>query len=152
MSLTKPTKRNIFMAILIILAGVAFGSWYMFTKKFDDTSKQGDGYTVNAIDFIKEFQKNDSLANLKYIEKFISVTGIVTEVESADSIVNIKLGDTATGSYIIFAFQQQNMHDAKSIREGDKVSIKGSCSGGVYSEILATEFITFKRIVLNKKI
>ena len=56
----------------------------------------------------------------------------------------------STGSYVIFAFQSQHLAEAKSIKQGDDVSIKGSCSGGAYSEILEAEFITFKRCALNK--
>ena len=56
-----------------------------------------------------------------------------------------------TGSPIlIFSFQQQNLADVKKLKKGDIVSIKGSCSGGIHSEILDIESITFKRCVLNK--
>ena len=41
--------------------------------------------------------------------------------------------------------------EAKMLKEGDSVSIKGSCSGGKYSSILDTESITFKRCAINKK-
>ena len=99
---------------------------------------------------ISEFKNNDSIANKKYAEKIIAVTGLVTEVEAVDSSINIKLGDTITGSYAIFAFQQQHLAEAKFIKKGDSISIKGSCSGGAYSEILETEFITFKRCALIK--
>ncbi len=132
------------------MAGTGIAIWYLFTQKFEDINNQKAVYSLNALDLIKEFQKSDSLANKKYAEKIIIVTGIVTEIESADTTVNIKLGDTATGSYAIFAFQHQNLNETKNIKEGDKVSIKGSCSGGAYSEILESEFITFKRCALNR--
>ena len=134
--------------VIAVTAGI--GIWWAFTKKFADTSKEKSVYTVNALDLIKEFQKNDSIANIKYAEKIMTVTGMVTEIETADSTVNIKLGDTVSGSYAIFAFQQSNLSDAKTIKEGDSVAIKGSCSGGAYSQILEAEFITFKRCALNK--
>jgi hypothetical protein len=58
--------------------------------------------------------------------------------------------DTTTGSYAIFAFQQNHMAEAKALKPGDKVTIKGSCSDGVYSEILGTYFISFKRSTVEK--
>lgn len=134
-------------AIAVIGAGVIY---YVFTEKFTDTNEVKADFTVNALDLIHEFEKNDSLANKKYSEKIIVVNGMVSEVEGADTTVNIKMADTTSGSYVIFAFQQQHRNQAKSIKTGDSVSIKGSCSGGVYSQILETEFITFKRCVLNK--
>ena len=145
----KKLKSIIFLVILVALAFTG-GILYVSTKKFTDITKEKVDYTINAFDLINEFTNNDSLANKKYAEKIITVTGLVTEVESADTTVNIKMADTTSGSYAIFAFQQQNLTEAKAIKEGDKVSIKGSCSGGAYSQILETEFITFKRCALTK--
>lgn len=140
--------------LIIILAFIVVGAgiyWYIATEKFSDTSKRRASYRVNAIEFIKEFQNNDNAANKKYTDKIIIVTGIVSEIEMADTTINIKFIDTASNSYAIFAFQEQHLEDAKTIKRGDTVSIKGSCSGGIYSEILGTEAITFKRCALNKK-
>lgn len=136
---------------IIVLALVGGGSiWYIFNEKFSDTTGIKTDYTVNALDLIHEFEKNDSTANKKYSEKIVVVNGTVSEIESADTTINIKMADTTSGSYIIFAFQQQHLTEAKTIRQGDAISIKGSCSGGAYSEILETEFITFQRCALNK--
>ncbi|WP_462254390.1 OB-fold protein [Ferruginibacter sp.] len=142
-------KRILIGGFILLLAG-AIAVWFIFTEKFSDTKERKAAFTVNAMDFIDEFEKNDSLANIKYAEKIITVNGRVSETEAADTTINIKMIDTATDAYIIFAFQQQHLNEAKSLKEGDSVSIKGSCSGGSYSEILETEFITFKRCAINK--
>jgi tRNA_anti-like len=142
-------KRLLIIGSILFVIGLV-AAWYIFTEKFEDTTKQKANFSVNAMDFIKEFQANDSLANKKYIEKMITVSGRVSETENADSTINIKMIDTLTESYIIFAFQAQNAAEAKSLKVGDSIAIKGSCSGGVYSEILETEFITFKRCVISK--
>ena len=147
----KPVHKRIITGGLILLLAVAGVVWYIFTEKFTDTAERKADYAVNAADIIKEFQQNDSLANKKYTEKIISVRGIVSGIEAADTTVNIKMSDTATGDYIIFAFQQQHLSDAKKLKEGELVSIKGSCSGGVYSQILETRYISFKRAVLDTK-
>lgn len=150
MSNSKLRIKKILIATVISAVFIGIAVWFLFAQKFEDTKREKSVYTINALDLIKEFQQNDSIANKKYAEKIMTVIGIVTEVESADITVNIKMGDTTNGSYVIFAFQQQNVNDSKTIKEGDKVSIKGSCSGGAYSKILETEFITFKRCALNK--
>lgn len=150
MSNLKLRIKKIFIAIVIFSTFIAIAIWFLFAQKFEDTKREKSVYTTNALDLIKEFRQNDSIANKKYAEKIMTVIGIVTEVESADTTVNIKMGDTTNGSYVIFAFQQQNVNDSRTIKEGDNVSIKGSCSGGAYSKILETEFITFKRCALNK--
>lgn len=143
-------KRMIFSGVVVLIGIAALSIWYIFTVKFGDINDQKPVYSVKALDLITEFTKNDSLSNKKYAEKIVAVTGVVTEVEPADSSINIKMGDTLSGSYVIFAFQQQHLKEAAVIKKGDSISIKGSCSGGAYSEILETEFITFKRCAILK--
>jgi len=135
------------LALVVILAGVY---WYVAADKFSDTKDRKADYTVNVLDLIREFQQDDSAANKKYSDKIITVNGTVSEIEAADTTLNIKFIDKATGSYAIFAFQQQHAAEARTVKVGDSISIKGSCSGGIYSEILEANAITFKRSALNK--
>jgi hypothetical protein len=140
-------KGGLFFLIILLLA-VAW-IWYVFNEKYADTTQITPAFSVTALDLIHEFEKNDSLANKKYAEKIMVVSGEVSEVEGVDSTVNIKMADSTSGSYVIFAFQPQHFLLAKKIKLGEKVSIKGSCSGGAFSKILETEFITFKRCAIN---
>lgn len=142
-------KKILFGGLILLIVG-AVSIWYIFSLKFTDTSEQKSDYVVNAVDFIHEFEKSDSLANLKYSEKIITVNGTVSEVEAADTTLNIKMTDSISGSYIIFGFQKANLEEPKRVKVGDKLSIKGSCSGGAFSEILEVEYITFKRSVISK--
>lgn len=149
------TKRPWLKRLLIaglVLAGIGAGIyWYIATEKFADTKDRKAAYTVNAIDFIREFRKDDSVSNNKYRQKIITINGRVSELESPDSAtVNIKLVDTTTGDYAIFAFQEQYLSEAKSLKVGDSVSVKGSCSGSIYSDLLAAYNIGFIRCTLNK--
>ena len=56
----------------------------------------------------------DSAANQKYKDKIITVNGRVSEIEAADTTMNIKIIDTASNSFIIFAFQEQYASEAKN--------------------------------------
>jgi len=142
-------KRLLILAAILILGAIGV-YWYIHTERFSDTALKKADYTVNAIEFIREFEEDSKLANEKYTEKIITVNGVVSATEAADTTINIKITDTTTGSYIIFAFQDQHLDEARSLHAGDSVSIKGSCSGGVYSQILGSHFISFKRSALNK--
>ena len=135
--------------IIFIVAGAVY--WYYATETFADTTKKKAAYTVNALDFIKEFRLNDSLANKKYADKIITVNGTVSELEAPDtSTVNVKIIDTTTNNFIIFAFQEQHLSEPKTVKVGDTVSIKGSFSAGIFSEIMEVVKIDFKRSALNK--
>jgi hypothetical protein len=134
----------------------AFISHMIIEKKilnetYKDTRSVKPDYVVTAIDLIHEFSVNDSAANKKYREKIVSVNGAASEVEvKSDSTVNIKFVDS-TGSYVIFSLDKDQYEKVKNIKAGDPVSLKGSCSGSVYSEILSTTQISFKRSTLNKQ-
>ncbi|MEQ1677440.1 MAG: hypothetical protein ABL876_12105, partial [Chitinophagaceae bacterium] len=55
----------------------------------------------------------------------------------------------STGSYAIFSFEKSMYEKAKAVQQGDQVSLKGVCSGSIYSEILGTTAISFKRATFN---
>ena len=99
---------------VLVLGGAAY--WYIMNEKFDDTAAAQSAYTVSAQDLINAYQSNDSLANATYREQIITVQGRVTEVEAADTTVNIKFTDPVTGSYLIFDFQSQHVADAKVVQ------------------------------------
>lgn len=143
-------RRRILAAGLVLVILFAGVYWYYATEKYADTKNVKSDYTVNAIEFIREFQQQPGESNKKYTDKIITVNGIVSEIEPSDTTLNIKFIDTASGSYAIFAFQSQHVNEVKSVKVGDQVSVKGSCSGGIYSDILEATSITFKRSTLNQ--
>lgn len=142
-------KGLIALLFISLLGGGAF--WYIMNQTFDDTASTESAFTVSAEDLINAYQTNDSLANATYREQIITVQGKVTEVEAADTTVNIKFTDPVTGSYLIFDFQSQHVADAKVVQAGDSVAIKGSCSGNIYSQLRRAHMISFKRSVLVTK-
>jgi hypothetical protein len=141
-------KILIAFAALFLIGGAGF--WYIMNEEYADTTSVKAAYTVNALDLLQEFQQGDSAANKKYAEQIVTVNGRISEIETADTTANIKFTDTLTGSYVIFDFQSQHANDAKTLNVGDSVSLKGSCSGSIYSQLRKAHMISFKRAVLNK--
>jgi methyl coenzyme M reductase alpha subunit len=143
-------KKLILAFLVLLLAGGAV-VWYLFTEKHGDTAKEKAAYTFTAKALMAEFADTAKLisVNKKYAEQIIAVSGRVTSLESADTTVNVKMEDSTTGSYLIFAFQAADMAKAKQIKPGDSIQIKGSCSGGYYSEILELFHVDFKRCAVQ---
>ena len=148
--LNKTWKKILFGGILLLIIGGGV-YWYIATDTFSDTKDRQAAFTVQSDAFLKEFQADSKAANVKYTEKIVAITGTVSAAEAADSSINIKMADSAGASYVIFAFQDKDMAEARTIKPGDVVTIKGSCSGGVYSSILESWAITFKRSTLANK-
>jgi hypothetical protein len=123
----------------------------IFDEKFTSTDNVKADYTMTAGELIKEFMANDTATNKKYQEKVLAVSGPVSSVDfAADSSSSIKFADS-TGSYAIFSLEKSQLDKVKMIKTGDTVSVKGVCSGSMFSEILGTTTISFKRSILNKQ-
>jgi hypothetical protein len=147
-----------FLKLVWILLGpiIAFGGFTIIKHKvnsdtFSSTSKEKAAYTVNAQELIQEFISSDSTANKKYTDQILVVNGRVSELEAADSTINVKFIDSTSGSYAIFDFQTADVDAAKKLAVGDSVSIKASCSGGIFSRLRQATVITFKRSAINKQ-
>ena len=135
---------------VIAFSAFKFGEKKVMAETYQTTDNVKADYTISAVEILSEFSKADSLANAKYREKIVIVNGNASQVEKKnDSTTNIRFDDPE-GSYIVFSFEKDQYELVKGINPGDEVSLKGSCSGSIYSEILGTTQISFKRSTLNK--
>jgi hypothetical protein len=81
----------------------------------------------------------------------LQVTGTVSAVDiAADSTSTIRFEDS-TGPYAIFSLEKSQVNKIRNTKAGDMVSVKGICSGSIFSDILGTTSINFKRSILNKQ-
>lgn len=154
---TFPVKRMVTKLIWLLAGPVfAYGSYtvgekYIMAETHASTENLKADYTVNSVDLIKEFLANDTATNKKYLDKTMVVNGNTSVVEIlADSTSTIRFADS-TGSYAIFSLEKTELPKVKNIKTGDAVSLKGVCSGSIFSDILGTTSISFKRAILNLK-
>jgi len=133
------------------LGAFTVGEKYILSETHSATEKVKADFTVNAADLIKEFLLNDTATNKKYLDKTLVVNGNASAVEIlGDSTSTIRFADS-TGSYAIFSLEKSELPQVKNIKTGDLVSLKGVCSGSIFSDILGTTSISFKRAILNLK-
>jgi hypothetical protein len=151
-----PAKAWIKVLLIIIgpvatWGGFQLASSYLENKTHDDTASVKSAYTVTATALIDEFKANDTLANKKYADQFVTVEQAkIAEVKVAsDSSATIEVKNDA-GDYIIFAFEGEAVKKVKEVKAGETITIKGSCSGGGLS-ILDVINIEFKRSIINKQ-
>ncbi len=151
-----PVKNNLYKLLWIIIGpvlaygGFKIGEEYVLGETHQATENVKVDYTLNATDLIKEFTSGDTAVNNKYREKVIVLNGQPSAIDFLpDSTSTIKFADS-TKSYAIFSFEKNEYEKVKAIKPGNQVSLKGICSGGIFSEILGTTVITFKRTTFNK--
>jgi len=136
---------------IFVFASFKLAEKYIMGETHKDTATAKADYTVSAADLVREFMTNDTAANKKYLEKMILVTGNASSVDIlADSTSTIRFADS-TGSYAIFSLEKTGFDQVRSVKPGDPVSLKGVCSGSIFSEILGTTSISFKRATFINK-
>lgn len=144
-------KRKIWTAVailVVILAGVYI---YIATEKYAGTKSIKADFTADARTLLLEFRNDLATANKKYSDQILLVKGVVTALEEADSAsVNVKMQPEGSEDYLIFAFQEQYLDEAKTLKIGDSISVKASSSGASYSEILDAYMVPFKRSTLDE--
>lgn len=136
---------------LFVYAGFTMINKMVMNETREGTESLKTDFTISAPALLQEFLANDIAANKKYREKIIAISGNATEVEVLkDSTVNVKFTDS-TGSYIVLPFEKKFFESTKSLKAGDPIAAKGSCSGSIRSEILGITSISFKFVTLNTK-
>lgn len=79
-------KLLIFVFFLIISALVMYGYIY---KSHRDISSEKESFAVSVVDLKNDFEKNDSLANAKYLDKTIIIYGKISGLDLTNNILSI---------------------------------------------------------------
>lgn len=109
--------------LLIAAAAVTCGYFYLYKGHRDIANEPAD-YTATTAQFQQEFAANDSLANARYLDKTVVVTGKVTGIDEMAKSIIVDQKLTAT-------FGTASASDFKT---GQDVTIKGRFIG--YDDLL----------------
>ena len=120
-------KRTIIGGIVVVIALAGGYGWYQFNRKVQGLANVRADFSVNATDLIKEFVSSEDAANKRYLNKILSVKGIVKNVESAQS--TIVLGDTSDMSGVRCVIDSTANSTIGSLQKGAVITIKGAITG-----------------------
>ena len=83
------------------------------------------------------FEDNELDANTKYLDKIMEVSGTVKEVNTGGKgMVSVTL-DTESGMFgVICQMDNLTQHDRLDFKEGEKIKLKGICTGVLMNVIL----------------
>ena len=111
--------------ILVIIIGGGIAVYYMWNKPERNIANE-KGIEITAVQLVNEFQENELEANKKYLDKVIQVTGNINAVgDNQEGMTTLTLSsdDAFTG---VFCMLKEK---AAGLKVGDKITIKGICSG-----------------------
>lgn len=136
---------------VIAFASFKIGEKQVMGQTHQETSDVKADYVTTAESLLSEFLASDTAANRKYLDKMVEVKGIAPEIlVQEDSTSTLKFMDSS-GSYLIFSFEKTQLDLVKKIQPTGAVVVKGVCSGSIFSDILGTTSISFKRSTIKKE-
>lgn len=119
---------------LFAAAGIAL---VIFIRPEEPTAKETiSEMLVTAGELINSYEENEGKANEKYLNKIISVTGLVHEVRQDENNVQSLLIGEKSAPKVISTFFKKDRPPAGSIKPGQEIVIKGLCGGLLYDIIL----------------
>lgn len=127
----KKIRLIIILIVIFSIAGSAYAWFFIWNKPKQDV-KDAKAIPVQATAIFTEYNTNEKTANSKYIDKIVEVTGEVSNVSKnseGKTVVLLKTDDLMFGVNC-------TMEEDANINTGDKVSIKGICTGYLTDVVL----------------
>lgn len=128
-------KRFIFLIAFVLVLAVTFGI-YQFSKKPQDVRTVEPEYQLKAEELVNQFSANEELANQKFLDKIILVTGKVTEItmDEKSTTVFLDSGDPISG--VTCSFYAEEASKLQEAKVGQIITVKGKCTGKLMDVVL----------------
>jgi hypothetical protein len=120
-------KRTIIGGIVVVIALAAGYGWYQYNRTVQGLANVSADFSVNATDLIKEFVSSEEATNKKYLNKILSVKGMVKNVETAQN--TIVLGDTSDMSGVRCVLDSTAISTIGALQKGTLITVKGAITG-----------------------
>ena len=124
------------MLLIFVGGGVAFGV-REFTRGNEDLASATPQVTVTAVELMNAYSSDETIANAKYLNKVVRVSGTIKDVKQ-DSLGSYSI-DLESGSelgVVSCLLDKRHNDDAKGVQTGSTVSITGLCTGSLMDVVL----------------
>ena len=134
------------LAILVICGG-----WYGYTefnRKVKDLDKVRSDIKLQTTALVTAFEQDESKSNALYLDKIIAVTGTIRTIEKDEKDqFTIVLGEEGTMSSVRCSMDPDQNGDVTSLSPGEKITIKGACTGFNSDELLGSDVILNRAVI-----
>ncbi len=118
----------------IILAGilVAGGIYYydfVYAAKHKDPLKSEGKIILKASDLFAMYVKAEDSANKLYLDKVISVSGTIQNIEQNEGRITLTLSSGDSTGAVVCEMDPAENNKLKSYAEGSTISVAGFCNG-----------------------
>ena len=133
----KTWKKILLILFITVMAAAGYGL-YLYTKKPSDTRTASASFKLTAAELVADFNKDETAANLKYLDKVMHVKGKVAEIKldvtTGQATVILDGGDPMAA--VTCSFYNEEAGAVKALFQGTEVIIKGKCTGKLMDVVL----------------
>jgi len=129
-------KKYLKYLLLLVVIGGAFG-FYMYNKPHQNMTKAVADLQITATQIFTDFDTDESQANAKYLDKIVAISGIIKEIstdENGMTSLTLEAGSDMFG--VICQMDNLTKHTRTDFQEGEKVKMKGICTGVLMDVVL----------------
>lgn len=128
-------KKFIFIGLALLIIAAAGVYIYTFNKPARTAASEKAVYTLGVNELVLDFEKDENAANAKYLNQVIKVFGTVVSISESDNNYTVLLKEPDSTGGVSCSFEKKGFEKSKFPR-GQKVYIKGICSGYLFEVIL----------------
>ncbi len=143
-------KKIILFAVLAVLAAGGFYAYNEYSRTNKDLKKVRAAYATTSTSLVASFEKDSAAFNKKYIDKVIAVSGNVKSIDKDGNPIVIALGEAGQMSSVQCSMDSAYVREYAAIKEGDRLTIKGMCTGGRTEDLFGTDVILNRGVLENK--
>lgn len=135
--------KKIFVITIILLLFSCGALFYIqYNKAHRNTAKEEPAFEINATSLFKEFEANENVANEKYLDKLLLVSGTVGAiVKSEDGVVSVTLQSDDPLFGVSFELLQEEITKLSAIKKGQEARLKGICTGKLMDVVLVRSVV-----------
>jgi hypothetical protein len=147
----KKAVRILLLGLLLISIAVGLYIYKEYNRKLPAMATERPTYTLSVLQFISDFETNETNANKKYLDKTIQVQGMVKAIELAETgTLVVVMGDTVSNAAVRCNIDSIYTDSAKQLTQGNFATIKGVCTGYNKDELLGSDVI-MARCIASKE-
>lgn len=123
------------ISLIVIIIGL-FIALNLYNKPFINVSKSSPDIIVNSQVLLNDYQEDEVLANKKYVDRLIQVTGVIIEISIEQGVTIITLKDFNGLSTIICHMLPEDNLKVLKFEKGNTIILKGICTGYLLDVIM----------------
>lgn len=116
--------------LIVLVAGVCYGL-YEYMRKPAKAADLGADFALTADALQQEFETNEEAATKKYNDKVIEVSGTISDIMSNEKRTDISLETPDPMVAVTVQVLPEDNEKVKKYKTGDRVKLKGICTGKV---------------------